>query len=64
MSKPAIPSVHTGKPDLDQALSAVKASLDEITGQGRNSTRFAPLPATASLPDVIARLNEITARLQ
>ena len=27
MSKPAIPSSRTGKPDVDQALSAIKQTL-------------------------------------
>ena len=64
MTKAAIPSVVTGKPDLDRALSSMKQNLDAITGQARNTTRLEPLPATASLADVIARLNAIVARLQ
>lgn len=64
MSKPAIQTVRTGKPDLDQALSAVKQTLDSITGQARGSSRLEPLPATASLADVIDRLNEIVTRMQ
>jgi hypothetical protein len=64
MSKAAIPAVRTGQPDLDRALSAIKQNLDAITAQARNVERLAPLPADASLTQVIARLNEITARLQ
>lgn len=64
MSKSAIPAVLTGKPDVDRALSSMKQNLDEITGQSRNSTRFEPLPATATLADVIERLNAVVARLQ
>lgn len=64
MSKSAIPAVLTGKPDVDRALSSMKQNLDEITGQARNATRFEPLPATATLADVIERLNAVVARLQ
>ena len=62
--KPAIPSVRTGTPDLDQALSAVKQTLDEMTGQTRNATRMQPLPSTATLPEVITQINAILARIQ
>ncbi|WP_288077880.1 hypothetical protein [Pseudomonas sp.] len=62
--KPAIPSVRTGQTVLDQALSAVKQTLDAMTGQAKNIDRLAPLPATATLPEVIERLNEITSRMQ
>lgn len=62
--KPAIPSVMTGQPALDVMLAAIKQSLDAITGQARNVRRLEPLPSTASLADVIHRLNEITDRLQ
>jgi hypothetical protein len=64
MSKPAIPTVNTGDPELDHALRNVKQSLDSITGQGRNVTRLEPLPATATLDQVIAQLNAVVDRLQ
>lgn len=64
MTKAAIPSVLTGKPDLDRALSAVKQNLDAITGQARNTTKIELLPSDATLEQVIQRVNEIIARLQ
>jgi hypothetical protein len=64
MSKAAIPSVRTGQADLDRALAAVKQNLDAITGQARNVEKLTPLPADATLAQVVARLNEITARIQ
>ncbi len=64
MTKAAIPVVSTDRPDLDRALAAIKQNMDAITGQARNTTRLQPLPSTASLADVIARVNEIVARLQ
>ena len=64
MSKAAIPAVLTGKPDLDRALSSMKQNIDEITAQARNIEKLEPLPATATLADVIERLNAVVARLQ
>lgn len=64
MSKAAIPAVLTGKPDLDRALSSMKQNIDEITAQARNVERLEPLPSTATLADVIERLNVVVARLQ
>jgi hypothetical protein len=64
MKKAAIPTVRTGQPDVDRAFDAIKQNLDSITGQARNVERLQPLPADASMAQVIARLNEITARLQ
>lgn len=64
MTKAAIPVVRTQQADLDLAMSAIKQNLDAITGQARNVQRFEPLPSTATLADVIERLNAIVARLQ
>lgn len=64
MSKPAIPSSRTGKTDVDQALSSIKQTLDDITGQARNATELHPLASTATLPEVITQLNAILARIQ
>jgi division protein CdvB (Snf7/Vps24/ESCRT-III family) len=64
MSKSAIPTVNTGQFELDQFAAAVKQNLDAITAQARNVERLQPLPATATLAEVITRLNAISARLQ
>jgi hypothetical protein len=64
MTKAAIPTVSTGQIELDRFVSAVKQNLDTITAQARNVERFQPLPPSATLADVINRLNAITARLQ
>ena len=64
MTKAAIPAVLTGKPDLDRALSSMKQNIDIITAQARNVSRLEPLPSTATLADVITRLNAIVDRLQ
>lgn len=64
MKKAAIPVVRTGKPDLDLALSAIKQNIDVLTGQSRAVEKLDPLPTTATLQEVIARLNVLLARLQ
>lgn len=64
MKKAAIPTLNTGQFDLDQFAAAIKQNVDSITGQARNVERLQPLPTTATLAEVIARLNIITARLQ
>jgi hypothetical protein len=64
MNKSAIPTVNNGQFEVDQFAAAVKQNLDSITAQARNVERLQPLPATATLADVITRLNAITARLQ
>jgi hypothetical protein len=64
MKKAAIPVVNTGQFELDQFAAAVKQNLDSITAQTRNVERLQPLPETATLAQVIERLNVITARLQ
>lgn len=63
--KPGLPMVaNTGNLDLDRFCQGAKKTLDDMTGQASNRARLALLPATASLPEVIDRINEITRRLQ
>jgi|LauGreDrversion4_2_1035121.scaffolds.fasta_scaffold543287_2 hypothetical protein len=64
MTKAAIPSVKTGRPELDRALSSIKQNLDAITAQSKNVTRLTPLAPTATLAEVITQLNAIVDRLQ
>jgi hypothetical protein len=64
MRKSAVPTLNTGQFELDQFAAAVKQNLDSITAQARNVERLQPLPETATLAEVIQRLNVITARLQ
>jgi hypothetical protein len=64
MKKSAIPAVNTGQFELDQFAAAVKQNIDSITAQARNVPRLQPLPETATLAQVIERLNVIVARLQ
>lgn len=60
MRKPTI-VVTTRDPTLRPTLDAIKENIEILTGQRRN--RIQPLPATASLADVIAKVNQIIDRL-
>lgn len=62
MKKPAIPQVPRDGQPRAQFDQAVKETLEIVTGRRGGSVQ--PLPADASLADVIAKLNEIIARLQ
>ena len=64
MKKAAIPTVRTGQPEVDRAFDAIKQNLDVITAQARNVQKLAPLPASASLAEIINRINLLTERLQ
>lgn len=60
MRKPTI-VVVTRDPTLRPTLDAIKENIEILTGQRRNGIK--PLPATASLADVIAKVNQIIDRL-
>lgn len=62
MKKPAIPQVPRGEQPRAGFDQSVKETLEIITGRRGGSVQ--PLPADASLADVIAKVNEIVARLQ
>lgn len=64
MKKAAIPTVRTGQPNVDRAFDAIKQNLDAITGQTRGLDKLQPLSPTATLAQVITRLNEVVDRLQ
>lgn len=58
MKKRRLPPIKA----TDSFLDAVKENLEIITGQ--RGGKVEELPATATLDDVISKLNEIIARLQ
>lgn len=64
MTKPAIPFRPTPDVNRNEFESAVKQTLDQMTGQGRNVQKLSPLAPTATLSEVIAQMNAILARLQ
>lgn len=62
MRKPAIPQVPRPEQPRTGFDQSVKETLEIITG--RRGGPVQPLPADASLADVINKVNEIVARLQ
>lgn len=62
--KPAIPVTRSGDGAVDRSLQAIKQTLDDMTGQQKNSVKLVPLETTATLAEVIAQLNAMLARMQ
>ena len=62
MKKPAIPRVPRAEQPRAGFDHSIKETLEIITGRRGGSIQ--PLPADASLADVVARVNELIARLQ
>lgn len=63
MKKPAIPGTSSLDPDLARVLEPIKANIEMITGARPGTTSLAALPSTASLADVIAKVNAILSRI-
>ncbi len=61
MSKPGIPPVPMGPPDLYAFFGALKENIELLTGV-RGGT-LNKLTAEATLPDVIEKLNEVIDRI-
>ena len=64
MSRTAIPVLTTSDQAINAQAEAVKANIDRMSGQGKNTPALKPLLATASNAEIIARLNVIVERLQ
>jgi hypothetical protein len=62
MKKPAIPQVPQGNQPRAAFDQAIKESLEIVTG--RRAGRIEPLPAGATTDEIVAKLNEVIARLQ
>lgn len=61
--KPAIGKVPTEDKALARAIYAIKERLEQIAGE-RGDSVITPLPETATLADVIAKVNHIIDVLQ
>lgn len=61
MKRP-IPALPAGDESLLRVLRALKENQEETMGM--RGGMIAPLPEMASLQDVIAKLNEVIAKLQ
>ncbi len=62
MKKPAIPDIPPGDAAMRRVLYALKENVEVVTG--RRGGQVAPLASTATLADVISKLNELINRLQ
>jgi hypothetical protein len=63
MKKPAIPPTSTLPLDVARVLEPIKANVEIMSGARPGSTALSPLPATATLEQVITQLNAILSRI-
>jgi hypothetical protein len=61
--KPGIPTVNFSDKTLNQAISAIKENIEVITGARLGVGETSRLATTATLADVIVKLNEIIVKL-
>jgi hypothetical protein len=61
--KPGIPAVNTTDRTLNQTIAAIKENVETITGARLGIGEIRTLDTTASLSDVISKVNEIIVRL-
>lgn len=61
--KPGIPAVNTTDRTLNQSIAAIKECVEIITGARVGVTEIHTLGATATLSEVISKVNEIIQRL-
>jgi len=60
--KKAIPKVPASTPDRERFDAAIKENLEIIMGY--RSTPIKPLKSSATVSDIVAKINEIIERLQ
>jgi len=64
MKKPSIPATSSLPPELGRIIEPLKANIEMITGSRPGSVALSPLPAAATLPQVVTQLNLILSRIQ
>lgn len=64
MIKPSIPGTGTLQREIAMFIEPIKANIELITGSRPGVESIAPLPATATLADVITQLNKILSRIE
>jgi hypothetical protein len=64
MKKPSIPATNSLPPELGRIIEPLKANVEIITGSRPGSVALSPLPAAATLPQVVTQLNLILSRIQ
>lgn len=63
MKKNGIPGTSSLPPDLARIIEPIKQNLEVITGARPGVGELAKLPTTATLAQVITKVNEIISRL-
>ncbi|MEN6403628.1 MAG: hypothetical protein ABFD94_16925 [Armatimonadia bacterium] len=63
MKKPAIPGTGSLPVELARVIEPIKQNVEMINGARPGSDVLTPLPATASLADVIAKVNQLISRV-
>lgn len=63
LKKPSIPMVQTPDRTLSLAIAAIKENIEIMNGSRGNIGAMSQLPATATNDEIIAKINEVVARL-
>jgi hypothetical protein len=64
MRKPSIPGTGSLQREIAMFIEPLKANVELITGSRPGAVSIDPLPATATLADVITQLNKILSRIE
>lgn len=64
IKKPAIPGTGNLPLDIARVVEPLKANVELITGARPGAVSLQPLPATATLSDVITQLNLVLSRIE
>ncbi len=64
MRKPSIPATGNLSQELARVIEPLKANVELITGARPGAVSIDPLPATATLSDVITQVNLILSRIE
>lgn len=64
MMKPSIPGTGSLQREIGMFIEPIKQNIEMITGARPGAVSIDPLPATATLADVIVQLNKILSRIE
>lgn len=63
MKKPAIPGTASLPQDLARIIEPIKANVEILTGARPGVNEIQPLPSSASLAQVVSKVNELISRI-
>lgn len=63
MKKPAIPATSSLPAEIARIVEPIKQNVELMNGARPGSTALTPLATTASLADVIAKVNQLISRI-